>query len=200
MDQAKTLLVNRIGKILGAEAAESIAEFASTLDVKADNGAALKEYLSDLLGSGNEASDITSEYCRFRSVSSTRNTNSDMVLAKSALNTEFHKLLRSTGESNTWSTECGCMGTKHDLIGSCSFCGRVYCKMEMRASHSDKNSSKNVPTDKQQIHIILGYCYKCRHAVLPPLSADDMASHGADETTVRAYKQKVQQYIYYIRA
>ena len=64
---------------------------------------------------------------------------------------------------------CGCMATRHKLVGSCLDCGRIVC-------------------EKENVSV----CPFCKSNVLPPLSADDAYNNGFDESTVKAYKLKVQ--------
>ena len=71
---------------------------------------------------------------------------------------------------------CGCYGIRHRLVGSCVSCGRVICDAETTATTS-------APT-------VLCGCPTCGNAVLPPLTADQIASLGADSATIGAYQQK----------
>ena len=71
---------------------------------------------------------------------------------------------------------CGCYGIRHRLAGSCVFCGRVVCDAEATATSSG-------------LTILCG-CPTCGNAVVPPMTADQIASLGADTATSGAYQQK----------
>ena len=65
-------------------------------------------------------------------------------------------------------SNCGCMGTRHPLWGSCSSCGRIYCEEEQVRS-----------------------CKYCSQPVQPKMSGDDAEAAGLPESTVAAYRHKV---------
>ena len=107
---------------------------------------------------------------------------------------------------------CGCMGTRHKLVGSCLSCGRVTCEMEYRnnGEGTDDQIEKiedEIPTNMKikkkveeepvklniQSGTILCNCFTCGKPVCAPMSFKDLSNQGStlDDKTVTAYKQKV---------
>eukprot|EP01041_Mallomonas_annulata_P011785 gene11785-24698_t len=61
-------------------------------------------------------------------------------------------------------SECGCMGTQHKFLSSCSYCGRIVCERQG-----------------------LGCCSFCGSYIPPPMSAEEALSQGLDDNIVNAY-------------
>jgi hypothetical protein len=80
-------------------------------------------------------------------------------------------------KTNTKTTEngeivyirCGCMGSRHKYISSCSNCGRIVCESEHPPPYP---------------------CVVCGVEVLNPMTAEQAFEAGFDEALVKSYKQK----------
>ena len=118
-----------------------------------------------------KASSESKEYSARNDIPSKKSTNETISTKNTEKKNNFltSKKLKGSKPDTSSCIKCNCMATRHKFYSSCYYCGLIFCELNNR----------------------IGCCTFCGTLVRPPASAEEMASNGADASTVAAYTHKV---------